>query len=351
MPPKLPGLLGKIARAPDEISFVDAHQIKRLLDEAVNWDKVAKKHLEGITKGVRTTLREAMAGYKPYDEATAIYSAMVPLYREGIGAQILKLAQQPDGAAKIARQLYTRDPAEALALKQLMINQATAGGNPALGRSGWDGVREAFTHQKVIAGGVDGLATRVKTLLTEHSEFAVALYDDESGRRIMSNLDRIGTRFDEILAGRVEARVVGREAISATTAADVRVVKGQAKAVVDAEKKVLAEFKASSAGKMLTREQAIADFIRGIGLGVGSIWGILSITRLALSASGDDLLRWAAYSDANTQRLLKGLYGALPDRAMSLLIRDLATAAGTTIQEMGIPDQPAPTTPEPEPEP
>jgi hypothetical protein len=346
LPPKLPELLGRILNLPEQISFADAHAIKMLLDETVNWDKRAAGHIARITKGVRTTLREVMRGFKPYDEATAVYQAVIPLYEKGIGEQILTLATQPDGAARIARSLLTQDPAQALTLRTLLLDQAAAGGDAALGRRAWDGVREAFTHEKIIAGGVEGLSARVKRLLTEHSEFARTLFHDESGKRVLSNLSRIGTAFDEVLAGRIEERVVGQEVVRATGKADVRVVREAATQATAAEQAVLDEFRASSAGKMLTREQVIADLVRGFGLGPGSIWGILSITRLALSANGDDLLRWAAYSDANTQRLLRGLYGELPNRVMAALVRDLVTVVGSDDDsDVTIPPPPPTTTP------
>ncbi len=107
---------------------------------------------------------------------------------------------------------------------------------------------------------------------------------------------------------------------------------------------MLTAFRKSTAGKLLTREQMIADFIRGIGLGPFAIWGTLSLTRLALSASGDDLLRWAAYSDASTQMFLRVMYGTATDRTTAGFIRAAASAMygdpATAERELNLPPPP-----------
>jgi len=52
----LPTILAKVEEAiggSTEIAFEDAHKIKRLLDDAVNWDSPARKQVQQITKGFR----------------------------------------------------------------------------------------------------------------------------------------------------------------------------------------------------------------------------------------------------------------------------------------------------------
>lgn len=344
MSPKLPGLLGRILRAPDEVSFADAHQVKMLLDETVSWDRTAKKHLERLTKGVRQVLREQMAGFAPYDEATALYAATVPLYRRGVGRQILRLAQDPDGAARIADTLSSRDPAQALTLRTLLVDQAAAGGNPRMGQEAWDSVREVFTHNHIVQGGIEGLSGRVQALLSEAPEFARAVYNDLPSQKVLSNLDRIGAAWTTAVERGQTQRLGGRAAQAAAKRTDVRAAREVGRVRVEGAEEMLTAFKKSTAGKLLTREQAIADFVRGIGLGPMSIWGTLSITRLALSANGDDLLRWAAYSDAGTQLFLRVLYGTATDRTTVAFIRAGASATygspATAERELNLPPPP-----------
>lgn len=344
MSPKLPGLLGKILRAPDAVTFADAHQVKMLLDEAVGWDRIAKKHLERLTKGVRQALRGQMAGFAPYDEATALYAATVPLYRRGIGRQILRLARDPDGAARIADTLSTRDPAQALTLRTLLLDQAAAGGNPKMGQEAWDSVREIFTHNHIVRGGIEGLSDRVQTLLSEAPEFARALYNDLPSQKVLSNLDRLGAGWARAVERGQTQRLGGRAAQAGAKRADVRAMQKEGRAAVAGAEEMLTAFKKSTAGKLLTREQMIADFIRGVGLGPMSIWGTLSIARLAYSASGDDLLRWAAYSDQSTQLFLRVLYGQASDRVTAGFIRAASSAmygsAAAAERELNLPPPP-----------
>jgi hypothetical protein len=68
--------------------------------------------------------------------------------------------------------------------------------------------------------------------------------------------------------------------------------------------------------------------IRAVGLGWRSIWGALSIVRLLESAHADDVLRWAAYSDRNTQRLVGLLHGTWPERAMVGAVRAAGESSG-----------------------
>lgn len=343
MSPKLPGLLGQVLRAPDEVSFADAHQVKMLLDEAVSWDRVAKKHLERLTKGVRQVLRGQLSGFAPYDEATAVYHAMVPLYRRGIGQQILRLARDPDGAARIAASLGSRDPAQALTLRTLLLDQAAAGGNPKLGQQAWDGIREVFTHEQIIRGGIEGLSDRVQTLLTEAPEFARALYHDLPSQKVLSNLDRIGAAFTTAVDQGATARLAGRGAQAAAKRADVRAVQTEGRRGVEGAEAMLTAFRKAVVGK-LAPEQAIADAVRGAGLGPFQIWGALSLIRLALSTRGDDLLRWAAYSDASTQMFLRVMYGTATDRTTAGFIRAASSAAfgdsATAERELKLPPPP-----------
>jgi hypothetical protein len=91
------GILGELDKLGDEIPFAEAHRIKRLLDETVNWESPAKKIVQQATKGVRQELRAAMSGHLPYDEATKAYQDLVPLFRKGIAPRLKKqIAENPE---------------------------------------------------------------------------------------------------------------------------------------------------------------------------------------------------------------------------------------------------------------
>lgn len=369
----LPGILGQLQQAPDEISFADAHRLKMLLDEAVNWDRVAKKHLEKITKGVRTVVRDALSVHEPYNVATAAYQSMVPLYRRGIGKQVITAAtNNPD---LIARTLKPDNPAQAMALKDLLVTQSAAGGDARAGQRAWDHLRSAFTYNNLIKGGLDGLSDRVHKLAEQSPEFAKIIFDDEPAQKILSNLDRLGQSFqlaqqqaaervvgaktrgktlvdaakaygaEEVAGatarGKAETEAVREAARQAVVAArrqgtqDVRAVARSGKAEITAAQEVAraaiaaaraqkTKLKGSSIGSAMKFEDDVANILRAVGLGPRSLWGALSIVRLLESPKGSDLVEWAAYSDQHTQRMVAALTGTLPDRAMAGLIREAA---------------------------
>jgi hypothetical protein len=371
----LPGVLGQLQQVKlEQLPFQDIHRLKMLLDEAVNWDRPAKKHLEKITKGLRMAVRDALSVHEPYNVATAAYQSMVPLYRRGVGKQVITAAMNnPD---QIARTLKPDNPAQAMALKDLLVTQSAAGGDAQTGQRAWDHLRSAFTYNHVIKGGVDGLADRVHKLVEQSPEFAKVIFDDEPAQKILSNLDRLGQSFqlaqqqaaervagakatgktlvesaktygaEEVAGaaarGRAETEAVREAARQAVTAArrqgtrDVRTAAQSGKAEITAAQEVArmavaaaraqkAKLKGSSIGSAMKFEDDVANVLRAVGLGPRSLWGALSIVRLMESPKGSDLVEWAAYSDQNTQRMVAALTGTLPDRAMAGLIREAAS--------------------------
>lgn len=345
----LPGLLGQIQRAPESISFADAHKLKMLLDEGVNWDRTAKKHLEKITKGLRSTLREALAVHEPYNVATGAYQAMVPLYRKGVGKRVITAAQSNPDA--IARTLSVKNPSQALALRDLLLTQSAAGGDAEAGQRAWDAVRASFVYDKVLRGGVKDLSTRVRALVEQNPEFARAVLNDEPSQRIVSNLDRLGHAYTQAVEQAVQSSVAAKAAgtgmkdAAATSALSAREttrqaaqqavakarsegakgiasVRTSARAGIDAAQQAQTRLRESSLHENTLGGQA-ANVIRAVTLGPKSIWGALSLVRLLDGPTSKDLLEWAAYSDANTQRLVGILTGQVPDRVAASTIREI----------------------------
>lgn len=377
LPPShpLPGVVGKIMSIPtDQITFKEAHQIKRLLDEAVNWDRVAKKHLEAITKGTRTAIRDELSVHEPYNVATAAYHSLVPIYRKGIGKRLsAALMNNPDAAVRL---LKDSDPIQAQTLKDLLVTQAAAGGDSKAGQMAWDMVRSHWAYNELIAGGADGLATRVRALMTEHPEFVKVIADDDAGKRVLQNLATLGdtiTAAKTLAAERVaQTKAAGRAGVEAAKAAgtqDVAATKAagqqgvadmrqaaanllrqlrqqssenlaqqaaggraQVRSVAERARQATAaavaeqeKFQKSSVMRSSVSGQ-VADIMRAATLGTGSWFGNLSILRLINGPRGADLLEWAAYSDANTRRLTQALMGQVPDRVTSALLRDIGAA-------------------------
>jgi len=374
----LSGILGQIQQAPESLSFADAHKLKMLLDEAVNWETPAKKHLQKITKGLRTVVRDALSVHEQYNVATAAYEAMVPLYRKGVGKSIITAASTPGGADKIARSLSPKNTAGALALKDLLVTQSAAGGDAATGQQAWDAVRSAFTYNHVIKGGLDGLSDRVHQLVEQSPAFAKAVFDDLPAQKILTNLDQLGQQqvalIDRAAAAMTAAKVTGQqltEAARTVTREEVTAARARGATAVDIAQEAKARltsttrdlvrehmtalrrasdteiteaaagakgavlgaqqtrraFQKSTVGQARTAAMQFADAFRAFGLGPTSIWGLLSFLRLTLSTEAPDIIRWAAYSDQTTQRLVRLFEGTLPERAVVVLVRSAAAVA------------------------
>ena len=357
----LPKLLGEFQQEADTIPFAEAHKWKMLFDSAVNWDERSKDLVLRMTKGVRTELRRVMAGYEPYNTATQAYAKLIPLYEEGIGRDVIvAAAKDPD---KVARLLDVKEPASAVMLRQLLVDQSRAGGDEILGRQAWDAIRARFTYDKIIHGGVETLGQRLETLATENPEFFREVYGDTAGAQVLSNLQQIGKAYQEAVA-QGEARVKMAKAIGAASvedaglvashatsqvrreaATDLRAARAQATAErqaigrkITAGKEAVAEkienLKESSVGPYVSRranENVAVDVARGIALGPSSKWGALSILRLLKGPRSDELLEWAAYSQPNTRRLVSAILSPVNERAAGALIRDAFGAIGTEL--------------------
>lgn len=372
----LSGILATVAKAPDKIAFRDAHSLKMLLDERVTWDRPAKAVNERLTKQTRNVLREAMAEHGDYNTATAAYQSIVRLQRKGVGAKILTLAQQPDGADKLATILNGNNPAAAQTVKSLLLDQAAASGKAMDGQRAWDSIRSVYTFDHLIAGGVDGLGDRVQKLVSEQPDFARVVFGDESGKQVLTNLGQIAEALQQAKTAQAaqlaSTKAIGKagveEAKDVTRRATIAAKRGvseqldQVKRGAEAQRAAAsrtanqniaevkakgAAFGASTLGKSVgqSTEGVAADITRAGALGISSYWGAQSIYRLMRHApAANEILEWAAYSNYNTGRLTKVLMGQGNVPFTAALIRDLAGIVTTGDQPPSsrVPSAPVP---------
>lgn len=353
---ELPGILGRIQSViGDEVPFRVAHQIKRLLDESVNWDRTARKHMEVITKGARVKLREVMAkaGHAPYEEATAAYAALRPLYYKGIGKRLLDMARLPQGSSQVAGLLKDADPIGAQTVKQLLVDWSAAGGNAELGQQAWNRVVDQYTYEHLISGGIDKLGQRMNQLLAERPEFVRVVFGDPAVAPRLTNLAKIADGLAEanrMLAGQTAgakaigegevaaAEDVGKRAVSAVRRqgqSAVRQTAGQAATQVRAARSVVQEARqavkekatrlsSSSLGERGEKRisNAAADVLIAGSRGLPSVYGIRSMMRLLRSPTGNDLVQWASASPLRTQRLVRILTSPVPAPAVAAFLRE-----------------------------
>lgn len=268
----LPGVLAKIEQAPDTVRFPEAHQLLRALDESVNWESPAKRQVQQITKGVRQSLRDTMSVHAPYDQAAAHYAAIVPLYTKQYAGRFRKEAFTDPGS--LVRNINLQKPTPLRMLRDLLVEQSAAGGGAEEGQAAWNQVRGAVVRTKLLNRGFEGLDQQLSKV---SKETRGVLFGDAQGSTVENNLRMIAA-----------ASKVARQKMSG--------------------------------------EQAGGHVARATMLGPGNLWGALSIAKLALSGPQQrDLLEWAAYSPANTQRLVSLMTGGSPTGAA---VADLLRSAG-----------------------
>lgn len=186
------GVVNRILNADDVVPFYDAHLFKQELDDALlgSADKVVRKRVTSMTAHLRSQLRQALAGHAPYDQATAAYAKIVPLYTKEIAASFRKAAQTDPES--IVRLISPKKPTAVRMLRDLLVGQSALVGKAGEGQSAWDLVRSAWTHSNVLAGGIEKLDANLGKL---PKEFTDLFYGDATGQQVWRNLHTIAAAY------------------------------------------------------------------------------------------------------------------------------------------------------------
>jgi hypothetical protein len=288
----LPGVLGEIQSAPDQVSFEDAHKYKRMLDDAITWDKTAKTQLQGITKATRQDIRTSMSGHQPYDDATAAYRAAAPLFNKGIVAQAHKGAlENPEAIVKLIK---SSEPTKLQMLRDMLFEHggestgtAVPRGTPTPGMvdsaPAWDGIRSAWTYKNLIQGGVEKFPAK---LAKADPEFVKIMYGDPAGQAVLSHLKSISGAYQEALTN--------QEKLGASS-----LVKG------------------SSPQQTLTN-------LTHVAIAPHSPFTPARLADLALRGPKvNDLIQWGAYSPAGTKALVRAFTSPRAGTALADLYRGI----------------------------
>lgn len=320
IPPTHPisGVLGQLRGVTEPtISFADAHKLKELLDQNVNWDATSKKHVERITKALRNTLRDQLAVHEPYNQATAAYAHIVPLYEKGVG-RALKQAIRSGNPDRVAALLDPAKPASARNLKRLLVDMSAAGGDRAVGEHAWDSVVDTFTHDKIVRGegGLGKLTDRVHNLLTQSPEFAATVFNTPERRQQLGRYVELGEAFtaaqaaaDARLAAQREA---GRAAVQGVRAAGDDVVAGTRTNTTAVQRVARAGVQAATRSGRQELQTATREGTRGVTTTTRLANQRLSDVR---SAGAEDLIT-ARHAGADATREIQSRIGDL--RASSI---------------------------------
>jgi hypothetical protein len=315
VPPDLPGLLGLIERAPDQISFSDAHKLKMMLDEAVNWDVAAKRHLERITKGLRNTLRASM-NTPEYAAATTKYEQAVRLYRKGKGRDLINAIVRGNPDRLATSMLKENQPLGARQIRQLLVEQSAEGGDREAGERAWALLRDHYTFNRIIKGGINGLGDRLRSLAGESPEFVRAVYGDATGQTQLMNLGKVVNAI-ELAQAVMRAQVSGAKAVASRNAsANADAVDSLVQDGINLRDSSLQKFVIGSGTPNELTDAAVFT------LGLSPRLTLLSGLKLFFQhPRREDIVKYAAMSSPNTKLFTRLLFTPGTDRAMGNFIR------------------------------
>jgi len=350
----LNGVLGRIADAPDQVSFEDAHRYKRALDDAVNWESPAKKQVQQVTKGVRQQVRSAMSGvnegvgHAPYETATKAYSDVTPLYKPQVVNQLQQAATQTPKA--LSSLIKRTDTTKLQGLKDILTQHAGEGGGPpgaAAGSQAWNSVVHTWTYDNLLSGGVEKFGDRLAKL---DPEFVQTMYGDPQWQGVLGRMKAIASAFDQrkgVSAAGVErtaaageqavgkAAEAGRQGVRAageTSRAGVRAATATGQADVAGVKAAQGAYKGLQTQAKATLKppgvaSTLVDLAHVTSLGVPSPFAWDAVKRLLKGPKAADLLSWASYGDARTQQLIKAVTSLTPGQDVADLMRTAGIAS------------------------
>lgn len=302
----LNGVLKQIQEAPDQVSFEDAHKYKRALDDATNWESPAKKQVQQVTKGVRGSVRSAMAavGHQPYEQATAAYQTAAPLFNKGY---VKALAQHAaDNPESLIKGMSGDKPTSLQMLFDVLDTHAAEGGGAQMGQQAKAGIQSAWTYKNLIKPGIENFPKQAAKM---DPAFQATMFGDPQGQQVFKNLADISGAYQQALTDE-------------------------------------AGFKASTLSKPPPKAAQVASDVAHVTLMPHSVFSLRSLGRLATgegsSAKMADLVEWASRSPASTKALVTALQHNMPGMAVANLARSAGIAMGPE------PDRAAATTPPPD---
>lgn len=283
--PAVLALANETVTSGETIPFAEAHKIKRLLDDTINFDATTKKIKAQVTEAFRNTLRGEMRGHAPYDAATAAYAPVAKMYSKGLIPALHKTIFEHPG--RLIKQITWKNPRSLQLLKDVTVDMAAEGGAASEGEGAWNAIRAAWTHEKLVAGGLDKLVKEVERMEASGDgvEFIRTMYGDADGQLVWNNLKQIKAAYES---------------------------------VVDREVRL----KASS---LLTRTHdpvTVGGDIARVALAPLSSYGITSGMRLWIHGPKiSDLLEWSIYSPKATQAFVQAMTSPTPGIAFAALAR------------------------------
>ena len=317
-------LARETVEAGETIPFAEAHKIKRLLDDVINFDRPSKTMKAQITEGFRKTLRENLRGHAPYDEATAAYAKAIPLFRnKSLAAQLHRNAvDNPEVLVSLIRGSgKAANPTRLRNLFEVLDTYAAQSGGKAEGQAAKDAVRGSWTKENLINGNPLELSSRIAKL---DPEFASVMYGGQSGATVLQNLKQI--------SGAIEQAVAQGKSAVATAKEGVQVAGEAAKAA----RPMLPEMRTLRRSSIARKSDVtvVGDLLRSV-LAPWSSYGLTSTSRLFLEGPKiADLLQWVAYSPKHTQLFVQAFTNPVAGMALAHAARTAGVLPAEFVEGM-----------------
>jgi hypothetical protein len=195
------------------------------------------------------------------------------------------------------------------------------------GAAAWDSVRSAWTHAKLIKGGIGTLGDRLDRL---PPEFVSEMYGDASGQQVFTNLRALADSYQQglrqIAEQHAQQQIAQQAAVETADVHRRAITRATTRARKITPKETAYLTSSIAPDKVHTMEEIAADAFRAAALGPGSIWGGISMMRLVKGPKGADILRFAAYSPKFTQIAVKAFnhpFSPIGPEAVAALTRVL----------------------------
>jgi soluble lytic murein transglycosylase-like protein len=207
-------LIKRITNAPNVVTFEEAHRWKQELQSLLRskgyYESASRDRVSGLTDKVASELRAMLSVHEPYNQATAAYERIAPIF-EGPAGELIR-AEARDAPHKIAQMIKADDPTTAGFLVSLMTDQAEEGAGFAALRPGatqaeiaaaraqgreaghqaLNGVIDSWVRRNLVEGGSKTLRDRLDGLYAR-PEFVEAFLSTPYGRMRLQNLERIAS--------------------------------------------------------------------------------------------------------------------------------------------------------------
>jgi Transglycosylase SLT domain len=210
------------AKVPFEQLHAWKSELQTALASAGAYDRTAATVGQRQTKHLAAEMRRALsaAGHAPYEQATAAYADLMPLFEHGYADQLAQAAI--DRPERIVQMINPNEPTSVRMLTKLLTDVAEHGGGPegrAQGEQALGALRRAWLDRNVLRGGIEQLPEALAKLKAK-PEFVDALFNTPESKQALDNIQALATLWqDELAKAETSVQAAKRTGKAGVTAA------------------------------------------------------------------------------------------------------------------------------------